>query len=89
MLKESAKRYQSNTIYTDVLQLLQTMLDLAPWTKASSENWQNLRQGLVIFFANNKQDNVKEMFIKLPADIQDEMIKLNEALTSFKEKEEK
>ena len=65
------------------------MLDLAPWTKASSENWQNLRQGLVIFFANNKQDNVKEMFIKLPADIQDEMIKLNEALTSFKEKEEK
>ena len=62
------------------------MLDLAPWTKASSENWQNLRQGLVIFFANNKQDNVKEMFIKLPADIQDEMIKLNEALTSFKEK---
>jgi hypothetical protein len=45
------------------------MLDLAPWTKASTENWQNLRQGLVIFFANNKQENVKEMFFKLPAEI--------------------
>lgn len=67
MLKESAKRFQSNTIYTDVLQLLQKMIDLAPWTKASSPDWQNLRQGLVIFFANNKHGNVKEMFKKLPA----------------------
>ena len=53
MLKECNKR-QLVEFTQDLFQLLQQMLDLSPWDKSDKENWQNLRQGLVIMFVNNK-----------------------------------
>jgi len=67
-LKEACKRNPSRAVdfLADTVKLLQQIIDAHPWEKAPESAWHNLRQGLVIFFANyKKEDSVRDLFNRL------------------------